>query len=225
MRRWLIAVGRPRARGKLRARGDAEFLLCGVYGRRGAVQSKGHYCYFFCLGQKNDPDGTGPEPYVPADRLDTEIEAVYQRIQLAPAWLDQLREDIDAEVTERQHRDTGQREFLTRQLARAETQRRKLLDAYYTEPSTCGRSRPSRTGSAPTSLRPKTNSPTSTPPRRVAIDHRPRHPTRHPLRRRLPQGLRRHAAAVQPGRVRARRDPRRARRHPGVPRTLSRASA
>jgi hypothetical protein len=97
------------------------------------VQSKGHYCYFFCLGQKNDPDGTGPEPYVPADRLDTEIEAVYQRIQLAPAWLDQLREDIDAEVTERQHRDAGQREFLTRQLARAETQRRKLLDAYYTE--------------------------------------------------------------------------------------------
>ncbi len=133
MRRWLIAVGRPRARGKLRARGDAEFLLCGVYGRRGAVQSKGHYCYFFCLGQKNDPDGTGPEPYVPADRLDTEIEAVYQRIQLAPAWLDQLREDIDAEVTERQHRDAAQREFLTRQLARAETQRRKLLDAYYTE--------------------------------------------------------------------------------------------
>ncbi|MHB8453022.1 MAG: hypothetical protein ACYDAQ_21600, partial [Mycobacteriales bacterium] len=30
------------------------------------------------------------------------------------------------------HRDAGQREFLTRRLARAETQRRKLLDAYYT---------------------------------------------------------------------------------------------
>jgi len=189
------------------------------------VQSKGHYCYFFCLGQKNDPDGTGPEPYVPADRLDTEIEAVYQRIQLAPAWLDQLREDIDAEVTERQHRDAGQREFLTRQLARAETQRRKLLDAYYTEAIDVRtlKTEQDRIGADITAAKDKLADLDAT----TASGNRSStsHPTRHPLRRRLPQGLRRHAAAVQPGRVRARRDPRRARRHPGVPRTLSRASA
>jgi len=189
------------------------------------VQSKGHYCYFFCLRQKNDPDGTGPEPYVPADRLDTEIEAVYQRIQLAPAWLDQLREDIDAEVTERQHRDAGQREFLTRQLARAETQRRKLLDAYYTEAIDVRtlKTEQDRIGADITAAKDKladldattasgnrsSTSPSNSPPAAPT-------PT---------QGLRRHAAAVQPGRVRARRDPRRARRHPGVPRTLSRASA
>ncbi len=33
--------------------------------------------------------------------------------------------------TTRQHRDAAEREFLTRKLAKADTERRKLLDAYY----------------------------------------------------------------------------------------------
>jgi site-specific DNA recombinase len=107
-------------------------LFCGVCGRRLSVQvSKGTYTYFFCLGQKNDPAGTCREPYVPAEKLETEIMALYQRIQLPKTWLRRLEDEMAAEAIDRQHRDAGQREFATHQLAKAETQRRKLLDAYY----------------------------------------------------------------------------------------------
>ena len=107
-------------------------LYCGVCGRRLSIQlSKGRYVYFYCLGQKNDPAGTCREPYVAADRIETQLEHLYTRIQLPPAWLDRLRQAMTAEALQREHRDAGQREFHTRQLARAQTQRRKLLDAYY----------------------------------------------------------------------------------------------
>jgi len=42
-----------------------------------------------------------------------------------------LRGELDAEVTERQRADAAQRELITHRLARAESERRKLLDAYY----------------------------------------------------------------------------------------------
>ena len=41
------------------------------------------------------------------------------------------REEMAAEIVERQRADAAQRELLTRRLAKAEAQRRKLLDAYY----------------------------------------------------------------------------------------------
>ncbi|MHB8342426.1 MAG: recombinase family protein [Mycobacteriales bacterium] len=108
-------------------------LFCGACARRLSVQlSKHAYTYFYCLGQKSDPAGTCREPYVAAEKLETEIAALYDRIQLPTSWLHRLEEEMAAEATLRQHRDAGQREFLTRRLARAETQRRKLLDAYYT---------------------------------------------------------------------------------------------
>ena len=109
-------------------------LHCGVCGRRLSVQhSKGRYTYFFCLGQKADPAGTCREPYVPADRLETELERHYQRIQLPAAWLDRLRDDMHAEAAARHDHDAAQRAVLNRQLNRAQTQLRKLLDAYYTD--------------------------------------------------------------------------------------------
>ncbi len=107
-------------------------LHCGVCGRRLSIQhSKGRYVYFFCLGQKNDPAGTCREPYVAADDLEAQVEDLYRRIQLPEAWAERLREEMAAEITERQQSDAAQRELLTRQLAKAEGERRKLLDAYY----------------------------------------------------------------------------------------------
>lgn len=107
-------------------------LCCAVCGRRLSVQvSKKSYVYFFCLGQKHDPTGTCREPYTPADRIEDEVERLYERIQLPVSWVEQLREDLQAEVTERERATAGEREFLTRRLARVESQRRKLLDAYY----------------------------------------------------------------------------------------------
>ena len=107
-------------------------LHCGVCGRRLSIQhSKGAYTYFFCLGQKNDPAGTCREPYVPAADLEAQVEDLYARIQLPESWAERLKEEMAAEVIERQRADAAQRELLTRRLAKAEAQRRKLLDAYY----------------------------------------------------------------------------------------------
>jgi len=107
-------------------------LHCGVCGRRLSVQfSKGRYTYFFCLGQKADPVGTCRERYVAAEDLEAQVEELYERIQLPFSWAERLREDLGAEVVERQRADAAQRELLTRRLAKTESERRKLLDAYY----------------------------------------------------------------------------------------------
>jgi hypothetical protein len=103
-----------------------------VCGRHLSIQhSKGRYTYFFCLGQKNDPAGTCRERYVAAEDLEAQVEEVYRRIQLPGSWAERLREEMAAEIVERERADAAQREFLTRRLAKAEGQRRKLLDAYY----------------------------------------------------------------------------------------------
>jgi len=84
------------------------------------------------LGQKNDPAGTCRERYVPAHDLEAQVEQLYRAIQLPASWAERLREELDAEVIERQRADAAQRELLTRRrVAKAETERRKLLDAYY----------------------------------------------------------------------------------------------
>jgi len=93
--------------------------------------SKGRYTYFFCLGQKNDPDGTCRERYVAAHQLEAQVEELYQQIQLPASWAERLREEMQAEIIDRQAADAAQRELLSRRLAKAETRRRKLLDAYY----------------------------------------------------------------------------------------------
>ena len=72
----------------------------------------------------------GPE-VEPAGDLEAQVEQLYERIQLPKSWLKRLREELEAEITARQHRNTAEREFLTRKLAKADTERRKLLDAYY----------------------------------------------------------------------------------------------
>ena len=107
-------------------------LHCGVCGRRLSIQhSKGRYTYFFCLGQKNDPTGTCRERYVAADDLEAQVEQLYTAIQLPGSWAERLREELDAEVIARQRADAAQRELLTRRVAKAEAERRTLLDADY----------------------------------------------------------------------------------------------
>ncbi|MHB1987904.1 MAG: recombinase zinc ribbon domain-containing protein [Acidimicrobiales bacterium] len=139
-------------------------LHCGVCGRRLSIQhSKGRYVYFFCLGRKNDPLGTCREPYLVADDLEAQVEDLYRRIQLPESWAERLREEMAAEIEERQTADTAQGQLLTSQLGKAENERRKLLDAYYGGASTCRRSRPSRPGSARPSTPPRSGWPISMP--------------------------------------------------------------
>lgn len=109
------------------------FLYCAVCGRGLSLQrSKGRYLYFFCLGQKDRRRPTGcKEAYVAAEKFERQVEELYQRVQLPPEWAKRLRASMEAEIIARQDRNAAEREFLTRKLAKVETERRKLLEAYY----------------------------------------------------------------------------------------------
>jgi site-specific DNA recombinase len=107
-------------------------LFCGVCGRGLSFQlAKGRYEYLYCLGQKNRNPTGFQEFYIPVGDLEAQVEQLYERIQLPRSWLKRLREELEAEITARQHRNAAERELLTRKLAKADTERRKLLDAYY----------------------------------------------------------------------------------------------
>jgi hypothetical protein len=164
-------------------------LHCGVCGRRLSCQhSKGRYLYFFCLGQKNDRTTTCREPYVPADRIEDEIARLYQRLQLPEGLIAEVRKEIDKEIARRQRGHAAERKRHSRELARLDAQRRKLLDAYYTdaidvntlkkEQERLGREAPRGPGP---SCRPRR------PHRRLATDPRPRPPARRELRHHLRQ--------------------------------------
>jgi hypothetical protein len=51
--------------------------------------------------------------------------------QLPDSWAERLREEMAAEVIDRQTAEATQRELLTGRLSRAGSERRKFLDAYY----------------------------------------------------------------------------------------------
>jgi hypothetical protein len=53
-----------------------------------------------------------------AGDLEAQVEQLYERIQLPKSWLERLREELEAEITARQHRNAAEREFLTRKLAK-----------------------------------------------------------------------------------------------------------
>ncbi len=108
-------------------------LVCGVCGRRLSIQySKGTYTYFYCLGQKDRRNGTGcRERYVSADQLEAEVEDLYGRIEVPADWAEGLREAIDAEVATRHEDTTAERELLANQRERLDSERYKLMEAYY----------------------------------------------------------------------------------------------
>ncbi|MGH9086718.1 MAG: recombinase family protein [Acidimicrobiales bacterium] len=108
-------------------------LVCGVCGRRLSIQhSKGTYTYFYCLGQKDRRKGTGcQERYVSVDQLETEIEDLYGRIEVPNNWADGLRQAIAAEVATHHEDTTAEHELLANQHGRLESERFKLMEAYY----------------------------------------------------------------------------------------------
>jgi site-specific DNA recombinase len=108
-------------------------LVCGVCGRRLSIQySKGTYTYFYCLGQKDRRNGTGcQERYVAADQLEAEVEDLYGRIEVPDDWAEGLQEAIAAEVATHQEDATAERELLAQRHEHAESERFKLMEAYY----------------------------------------------------------------------------------------------
>ena len=108
-------------------------LVCGVCGRRLSIQfSKGTYTYFYCLGQKDRRNGTGcQERYVAADQLEAEVEDLYGRIEVPDDWAIGLRKAVADEVASRHEDTTAERELLATQHECLESERYKLMEAYY----------------------------------------------------------------------------------------------
>jgi hypothetical protein len=103
-------------------------------GRRLSLQRSkgGKYVYFFCLGQKSRRAPTGcTQAYVEVGKLEQAMERLYEQIQLPAKEADRLRADVEAEIIAGQDRNAAEREFLSYQVAKLATERRKLLDAYY----------------------------------------------------------------------------------------------
>jgi hypothetical protein len=90
------------------------------------------YTYFYCLGQKDRRNGTGcQERYVSADQLEAEIEDLYGRIEVPTDWAEGLRQAIASEVAFHHEDTTAERELLAERHEHAESERFKLMEAYY----------------------------------------------------------------------------------------------
>jgi site-specific DNA recombinase len=82
-------------------------LYCAVCGRRYSYlvatgKSGRRYQYFYCLGTRPAGRGGCREPHTPADRLERQVEQLYERIQLPHPWLTKLHAALEIEIAARQ---------------------------------------------------------------------------------------------------------------------------
>jgi site-specific DNA recombinase len=114
-------------------------LHCAVCTRRYSYlvatgKSGRRYPYFYCLGTRPAGRGGGcREPHLPADRLERQVEQLYERIQLPHPWLTELQSALEAEINARQGQAAQEHQQLDRELMGLDGERRKLLAAYYAD--------------------------------------------------------------------------------------------
>lgn len=107
-------------------------LYCGVCKRRLSLQVAKGQLYFYCLGRRDARKPTDcREPFVMAEKLDVEMDALWEKVQLPADMAAELIGDMERELVGRQDRNAAERDFQTRRLARLEQKRRKVMDAYY----------------------------------------------------------------------------------------------
>jgi site-specific DNA recombinase len=113
-------------------------LHCAVCARRYSYlvatgKSGRRYPYFYCLGTRPAGRGGCREPHIPADRLEDQVEQLYERIQLPHPWLTELQAALKAEIAARQGQAAQEHQQLDRELLGLDGERRKLLAAYYAD--------------------------------------------------------------------------------------------
>jgi site-specific DNA recombinase len=113
-------------------------LHCAVCTRRYSFlvatgKSGRRYPYFYCLGTRPAGRSGCHEPHTPADRLERQVEQLYERIQLPNPWLTELHAALKAEITTRQGHAAQEHQQLDHELLGLEGERRKLLAAYYAD--------------------------------------------------------------------------------------------
>ncbi|MBD0324220.1 MAG: recombinase family protein, partial [Aldersonia sp.] len=113
-------------------------LHCAVCDHRMSIDTaKGQrYRYFFCAGQKrqrNRPPTGCREPYAPTDRVEVELDRIYQRLQLPDDVVARIETELADEIATRQRRTLDERDRHHTRLAALATERHKLLDACYND--------------------------------------------------------------------------------------------
>jgi len=91
------------------------------------------YPYFYCLGTRPAGRGGCREPHLPADRVERQVEQLYDRIQLPQHWLTELQVALETEIAARKGRAANELQQLDRELLGLDGERRKLLEAYYAD--------------------------------------------------------------------------------------------
>jgi site-specific DNA recombinase len=107
-------------------------LSCGVCGRRLSVNlAKGHV-YFYCLGQKDRRKPTGcREAYIRAEKLEAEVEALYERVQIPTSLAEKFRATAEVVLAEKMADDSAVHAVQTKRLGKLQHERRSAMDAYY----------------------------------------------------------------------------------------------
>lgn len=107
-------------------------VWCGVCGRRmSCQQAKGTYLYFYCLGQLGSRRTGCREPYISADVLESEIEALYRRVKMPDSVLAGLRVEIEAQIATKKRGADSENAAMTAKISACEAERQKLMQAYY----------------------------------------------------------------------------------------------
>jgi site-specific DNA recombinase len=91
------------------------------------------YPYFYCLGTRPAGRGGCREPHLPADRVERQVEQLYDRIQLPQHWLTELQAALETEIAARQGQAAHELQQQDRELLGLDGERRKLLAAYYAD--------------------------------------------------------------------------------------------
>jgi hypothetical protein len=99
------------------------------------IRGRKHHHYLKGLLPRHSTRRLGrlPRTHLPADRLECQVEQLYEQIQLLHHWLTKLQAALRAEITIRQGSAACELQQLDRELLGLDGERRKLLAAYYAD--------------------------------------------------------------------------------------------
>jgi hypothetical protein len=125
-------------------------LFCAECGSRMYyLVAKGRFGYFRCVGRHTRRRSCSQKGYVPAERLEREVEALYEGVGIPPALERRVERVLRTEIAEREGHRGEAAVFLGRRLRQLANEREKLLRAYYADAIDDTHSDASRPGSMP----------------------------------------------------------------------------
>jgi site-specific DNA recombinase len=112
-------------------------IYCGKCGRRlGVSNSRSHtgvvYDYFYCVGRQRDPRSCS-QRFIRMPIVERRVEDHYRSIQLTPARVASVSEDLKNALSARQTAAVEAKHTLTLRIQRLTSERRKLLELHYAE--------------------------------------------------------------------------------------------